>query len=73
MGISWGIAFARLSIMSYSASALIDLGWHNALQDFSGNDNVIEYYIFKTWCARDTLIMFNKLSNLNQKYERIEF
>ena len=33
--------------MSYSASALIDLGWHNALQDFSGNDNVIEYYIFK--------------------------
>ena len=33
--------------MSFSASALIDLEWHNALQDFSGNDNVVEYYIFK--------------------------
>ena len=33
--------------MSFSASALIDLEWHDALQDFSGNDNVVSYYIFK--------------------------
>ena len=33
--------------MSFSASALIDWDWHNALQDFSGNDNVVSYYIFK--------------------------
>ena len=33
--------------MSFFASALIDWDWHNALQDFSGNDNVVSYYIFK--------------------------
>ena len=33
--------------MSFSASALIDLDWHDALQDFSGSDNVVSYYIFK--------------------------
>ena len=33
--------------MSFSASALIDWDWHNALQDFSGNDDVVSCYIFK--------------------------
>ena len=33
--------------MSFSASSLTDWGWHNALQDFSGNDNVVSCYIFK--------------------------
>ena len=30
-----------------SSSALIGWEWHDALQDFSGNDNIIEYYIFR--------------------------
>ena len=33
--------------MSFSINAIIDREWHNALQDFSGNDNIVEYYIFK--------------------------
>ena len=33
--------------MSFSASALIDWDWHNALQDLTGNDDVVYYYIFE--------------------------
>lgn len=32
--------------MLYSSSAIVDWEWHYALQEFSGYDNVIEYYIF---------------------------
>jgi len=32
--------------MTLSSSSIIDREWHNLLQQFSGNDNVVEYYIF---------------------------
>ena len=32
--------------MAFQASAIIDRDWYNALQEFSGYDNVIEYCIF---------------------------
>ena len=32
--------------MPFSTSSIIDRDWYNALQDFSGGDNIIEYYIF---------------------------
>ena len=32
--------------MTLSSSSIIDREWHNLLQQFSGNDNIVEYYIF---------------------------
>ena len=32
--------------MAYSTSSIIDRVWYNSLQEFSGFDNIIEYYIF---------------------------
>ena len=32
--------------MAYSTSSIIDRGWYDSLQEFSGFDNIIEYYIF---------------------------
>ena len=32
--------------MAYFTSSIIDRGWYNSLQEFSGFDNIIEYYIF---------------------------
>ena len=33
--------------MSFSTSSINDMVWHNALQDFPGNDSVVSYYVFK--------------------------
>ena len=32
--------------MPLSSTAIIDRAWHNFLRAFSGNDHIVEYYIF---------------------------
>ena len=62
--------------MAFSTNSIIDKEWYDALQDFSGKDNIIEYYIFTEkeefgYDGRQVALSLAEVSHIRQAFRQL--